>query len=61
MLSGGLGPENVADAVAVARPYAVDVATGVESEPGIKDHALMESFFERAQPAAAEAAGGSGP
>ncbi len=61
VLSGGLGPENVANAVAVARPYAVDVATGVESEPGIKDHALMESFFERAQPAAAEAAGGSGP
>jgi phosphoribosylanthranilate isomerase len=50
LLSGGLDPNNVADAIAVARPYAVDVASGVEAEPGIKDHDLMASFFAGAQP-----------
>jgi phosphoribosylanthranilate isomerase len=52
VLSGGLDPDNVAGAVAVARPYAVDVASGIESEPGIKDHELMASFFANAQSAA---------
>jgi phosphoribosylanthranilate isomerase len=46
ILAGGLTPDNVGEAIAAARPYAVDVATGVEAEPGRKDHALMESFFE---------------
>jgi phosphoribosylanthranilate isomerase len=55
LLSGGLNPENVADAVAIARPYAVDVATGVEAEPGVKDHDLMAAFFANAQPAVADA------
>ncbi len=49
ILAGGLRPENVADAIAVARPYAVDVASGVEAEPGRKDHAAMNAFFEAAQ------------
>ncbi len=49
ILAGGLTPENVADGVAVARPFAVDVATGVEAEPGVKDHALMAKFVESAQ------------
>jgi phosphoribosylanthranilate isomerase len=49
ILAGGLTPDNVDEAVAIARPFAVDVASGVEAEPGIKDHALMASFVERAQ------------
>ncbi|HEX7058792.1 MAG TPA: phosphoribosylanthranilate isomerase [Solirubrobacterales bacterium] len=48
IVAGGLRPENVAEAIAVAHPYAVDVASGVEAEPGRKDHALMEAFFEAA-------------
>jgi len=49
ILAGGLRPENVADAIAIARPYAVDVASGVEAEPGRKDHAAMNAFFEAVQ------------
>jgi phosphoribosylanthranilate isomerase len=46
VLAGGLRPENVAAAVATARPFAVDVASGVEAEPGRKDHDLLAGFFE---------------
>jgi phosphoribosylanthranilate isomerase len=46
VLAGGLTPENVAGAIELARPYAVDVVTGVEAEPGIKDPAKVEAFFE---------------
>jgi phosphoribosylanthranilate isomerase len=49
ILAGGLTPDNIDEAVATARPLAVDVASGVEAEPGIKDHALMAAFLERAQ------------
>ncbi len=45
VLSGGLGPENVGGAVESVAPYAVDSASGTESEPGHKDPALMEAFF----------------
>ena len=41
-------PDNVAEAIAVAHPFAVDVASGVEAEPGRKDHAAMAAFFEAA-------------
>ena len=53
ILAGGLRPDNVAAAIAVAHPHAVDVASGVEAEPGRKDHAAMAAFFEAAQPAGA--------
>jgi phosphoribosylanthranilate isomerase len=49
IVAGGLRPENVAEAISVTHPYAVDVASGVEVEPGRKDHRLMEAFFEAAK------------
>lgn len=51
ILAGGLRADNVAAAIAVAQPFAVDVASGVEAEPGRKDHAAMAAFFEASQPA----------
>lgn len=44
ILSGGLTPENVTDAIAAVRPFAVDVASGVESAPGFKDGERMRAF-----------------
>jgi len=51
ILSGGLRPENVAEAVRRVRPYAVDVSSGVEAEPGCKDHERMRLFIQRARSA----------
>jgi phosphoribosylanthranilate isomerase len=45
IVSGGLTPENVGAAIHATRPYAVDVASGVEAEPGRKDQARLEAFF----------------
>ncbi|HJZ64195.1 MAG TPA: phosphoribosylanthranilate isomerase [Candidatus Acidoferrum sp.] len=45
LLAGGLTPENVGEAILTVRPYAVDVASGVESRPGIKDSGKLREFF----------------
>lgn len=49
ILSGGLHAENVGDAIAEVKPYAVDVASGVESSPGIKDHEKLAAFASAVQ------------
>lgn len=46
ILGGGLTPENVAAAIAATRPYAVDVASGVERTPGVKDPDRLKAFAE---------------
>jgi phosphoribosylanthranilate isomerase len=46
ILSGGLSPSNIEDAVSFVRPYAVDVNSGVEEQPGKKDHELMRQLME---------------
>jgi phosphoribosylanthranilate isomerase len=46
LLAGGLDPENVGEAILAARPWGVDVVTGVEAEPGRKDHRRLAAFFE---------------
>jgi len=46
LLAGGLTPQNVGDAIARVRPYGIDVSSGVEVEPGIKDHGRIKALFE---------------
>jgi len=49
ILAGGLGPENVREAIDAVRPWAVDAASSLEREPGIKDHDLVRAFVEAAR------------
>ena len=50
MLAGGLGPENVRDAIDAVNPWAVDSARSTEREPGIKDHDKLEAWVAAAKP-----------
>jgi phosphoribosylanthranilate isomerase len=57
ILSGGLTPRNVAEAIEAVRPFAVDVASGVERSPGVKDPEKLEAFAEAVRSTAALAPG----
>ncbi len=46
ILSGGLKIENIAEAIRIVRPYGVDVASGLETKPGKKDHAQLKAFID---------------
>ncbi len=45
ILAGGLNPENICRAIQIVRPFAVDVSSGVEDEPGIKNHSKIKEFM----------------
>lgn len=52
VLAGGLNPENVAAAISMVKPYAVDASSGLERSPGVKDHEKMARFIKEANKAA---------
>ena len=47
MLSGGLGPENIQEALERVNPFAIDISSGMEKRPGIKDHGRMRIFMDK--------------
>lgn len=49
ILAGGLTPKNIKEAIQIVNPYGVDVSSGVEKEPGIKDHEKIYDFIRRAK------------
>jgi len=49
VLAGGLGPENVAAAIAEVQPWAVDASSSLERAPGIKDHDRVRAYVEAAR------------
>jgi phosphoribosylanthranilate isomerase len=49
LLSGGLTPDNVGEAIAATHPWGVDVASGTEASPGVKDPEKLEAFFAAVQ------------
>jgi phosphoribosylanthranilate isomerase len=57
VISGDIGPDDVADVVASAKPYGVDASTSLEAAPGVKDPVLMYRFIEQARKAAYKASG----
>lgn len=58
IIAGGLKPGNVKDAVTGTRPWGIDVSSGVEASPGLKDHKSVENFIKGAREAAVEASKG---
>jgi phosphoribosylanthranilate isomerase len=55
MLSGGLTKDNVGEAIRIARPAGIDLSSGVESSPGVKNLAMMDEFFKAVRAASAMA------
>ena len=49
MLAGGLGPENVRDAIEAVRPWAVDASSSLEVSPGVKDHERVRAYVKAAR------------